>query len=271
MKKYLSFLIVFLLAVMFFVTPASAVLRHFTLTVYKATATEQLNDPLKATRLTSNVVYTVYASGVTAPSQRETLYSDNQGTAKVSNPWVSAALFAADGGGSVDFWCDPTATDDKTVEILVIDSAAGCSEWIKAQFDKHHTVVIDERRGQLSLLTIPSSSTVSTTAFISGVTKAATSIYLTIDLAPGTLIQDVFLDITAAGAGQASMDLGTGASATAYISSLDTFTAGFVQDDVFDTAFQYVTKDPAVNLQKLYLRWGTDSWDGFINILKVMR
>lgn len=258
MKKLFAVFITALLVVAFTV-PADAAMRNFKIYVYKAETGEELSDASKATKLTDNVAYAVYQYSSTSRSNtRETLYSDRNQTALTSDPWVTESTF--DDTASIEFWCDPTESGDEKVRILVIDVANGFSTWVTATYDETHTVIIDERPNIQHVLTFPVSD--SETAIMT----ANTTTDYGIDMKPGTLIMDAFFDITTAG-GSSTSDLGDGGDEDLWIDNLATTSVGLAHDDVFDTAFQYITENPAAAKKSVYYKWGTDSFDGFVNIV----
>jgi len=264
-KKLLTFIaVIAIVFVLVMPAPADAALRHYKLYVYKAITTQALFDVNRATRLTDDVYYSVYRYHATTPSAtRETLYSDKAGTALASNPWVLESVF--DDTGTIDFYCDPNETSDKTVKILVIDAANGKSTWADVAFDKDHTVIIDERPGVTHLLTLPLSSTCVSGTSWGGAANNSDAVDTGIDFPLQTAIFDAFVNVTTASASASTLDSGYLASSTAFISGQETFTVGLQHDTVFDTAFQFITTDSTY--QSIYYTWSTDSVDGWLNFI----
>lgn len=263
-KKFLGILalIVFCLTL---AMPAQAALRHFKLYVYKATSSDQLNDPQKATRLTDNVAYVVTRYSSTIRSYiRETLYSDRGVTSLSQTQWVAESTF--DDTGTIDFWVDPAESGDTKVRILVIDVANGYSWAGDITYNVDHTIIIDEVPGYLHMLTFPWDATADPS------TKTDTGV----DLRPGCLVTDAWAEVvtvgtaaTVAGAGSPSLGYTTGHE---YVSTISTASAGMIQDDVFDSAFQMATVG---TFQSLYwfigIGYNTVSPAGYWNILFIER
>jgi len=261
MRKWIGVLITLALVVCF-AMPSLAAKRHFKLYVYKATASNQLNDPAKATRLTADVGYAVFAYESTGKSTtRETLYTAaDKNTSLSQDPWVAETTFEAN--DVIDFWCDPTESGDAKVRILIVDKANGFSTWVDAEYDVTHTVIIDEVPGLLHTLTVPFWSDKDT--------ALQTAVDTGVDLRYGTLIIDAYIDVHVVSA-TGSIDVGNADSGTAYISGSITTGLNFVQDDVFDTAMKFLTEDAGVDDRGLYYTQqgsaASASADGLINVL----
>jgi len=265
-KKFLGILalVVFCLAI---AVPSQAALRHFKLYVYKATSSDQLNNPQKATRLTDNVAYVVTRYSSTVRSYvRETLYSDRNKTALSQTQWVAESTF--DDTGTIDFWVDPTESGDIKVRILVIDVANGYSWAGDIAYNVDHTIIIDEVPGYLHMLSFPWDATADDT------TKHDTGV----DLRPGCLIVDAWAEVVTVATGSAAADAGAGSvslgysTGIEYVSTIDTATAGMIQDDTFDTAFQMVSVSAFQSLY-WYIGIGTNTVSpaGYWNLLFIER
>lgn len=262
MKKFLIYITILVVALLF-AMPTQAAVRHFELSVYKATASNQLDDPQKATLLTDDVSYSVfaYSSTTVKSSTRESLFSDNGVTSLGQDPWVAETTFEST--DSIDFYCDPTESSDATVRLLVVDKANGYSTWADVTYNIDHTIIINEVPGILHVLTIPFWSDKDT--------GTDTAVDTGVDLHPSVLLVDAYIDVHVVTTTAGTIDVGSTDSTNAYISGLATSSLGFVQDDVFDTAMQFLTFAAGVDDRSIkYVQRDPDptqSADGLINIL----
>uniref|UniRef100_A0A6M3IHJ1 Uncharacterized protein n=1 Tax=viral metagenome TaxID=1070528 RepID=A0A6M3IHJ1_9ZZZZ len=246
--------------------PAHAALRHFTLSVYKATSEQALMDPSRATLLTDNVAYTVFVYSSTSKSNtRETLYSDTSRTSLAQDPWVAESTF--DDTGTIAFYCDPTETGDAKVRLLVVDVARGFSWSGDVQYNKDHAIIIDQRAGILHQLTFPISDSSSLGPTGGGIAKSAD---MGVTLSPGIAIVNAYVNLFAAASSASSID---GLVGTQWVlTSTDVYRcgAGPATDDMWAAGFIiYITDSAATN--KFYMAVSGDSVDGLINLMFVPR
>lgn len=269
-KIFKAFIGFFVVAV-FLAAQVDAATRAFKLSVYKAENEQELSDSQRATRLTDDVYYWVFQySSTTKSSTRETIYSDKSGTTIPMDPWVDEATY--DNTGDIRFYCDPTESGDAQVYLHVVDAANGFSWSGPVQYNKHKTIIIDERSGIQHMLTIPFWSD----------TSIATGIEVDtgVNMHPGSLIHDAHVVVhiaSYAGTTGGSLDVGflksegstTGAD---FIASQDISSTLWYHDDVFDTAMQHVSEDGtyrSVSYTQYSSATGGQeaSGDGLINIL----
>lgn len=263
-KKLLTLIAVIAIVFALAVPQADAALRHFKLDVYKATTAQGLYDISYATRLTDNVYYSVYRYHATTPSgTRETLYVDKAGTALGSNPWVSEGFF--DNTGTIDFYCDPNESGDSKVRLLVIDAVSGKSVWMTAEYDKDHTVIIDERPGVIHMLTLPLSST--SVKMWGAATSNGDTKDTGINFALNTTVLDMYVDVTAAAASTSSFDCGSKSAPAAYARKIWTYTVGLQSSNRLITGDTMITTDS--DYADIVVTWTTDSPDGFLNLLHI--
>jgi hypothetical protein len=240
-KKWFSIFIALGLVLMF-VGMSEARLRHFKIDVYKALTNDALSDIERCTKLTDDVHYLVTVhSGTTVPTTIETIYSDKGLTAMAQEPWVLESTF--DDKGYIEFWCDPTESGDAQVRLLVTDAARGFSWTGSVHYRKDKKIIINEIPGIVHQLTIA----------WGGADASRDNVDTLVDLSPGMLIIDAYVYITSVGVGtDVSPSLGYRGSEQAYIASVSSAAIGMSHDDVFDTAFQMVTRDATDARKDIY-------------------
>jgi hypothetical protein len=142
MKKFLS--VIFMIALVLGVSmSADAAVRHFTAEVVA------VDDTGTETPITSGIGYQVLAVD---SDTEETLGSDKLMTSKTN--FVTSTVF--DTQDKIDFWCDPTDSDDVAVDLLVWDNNGGYTVFIEDfRYDKHHKVVIDKTTGGIKMGRVP--------------------------------------------------------------------------------------------------------------------
>lgn len=150
MKKITFVLALALLAVFAFGN-ADAVQRRYEAQVYKydvnkGTVESQLT--VANLRITG-IQYAVYAVGTaTLETILGRIGPTGQAVTAKTNP-VTSTVFATD-GGRISFVCDPTdATNDRYVDLLVIDTVGGFTAFVKNFDPSTHTITIDETRNRL--------------------------------------------------------------------------------------------------------------------------
>lgn len=245
-KLFATMAAVALIGGLVFTANADAALRHFKLDVYKATTERGLFDISFATKLTDNVSYAVYQwnNRTTKPITREATYSNTAGTELLSNPWVAESTF--DDTGTIDFYADPTYSDDKTVYLLVVDLANGFSWSGPVTYDKDKTIIIDERPGQVHTLMIPGLATGRGAVLTATNTASYTGVYVQ----AGTRVVDAWVEVhspcsrTGLKPAGSSLDVYFAGSSIPIIASFDIGVSGLTQD-----AYRYArnTQNPAVS------------------------
>jgi hypothetical protein len=201
MKRFKLFTLVLAMLTFVIAAPAQAVLQDMWADVYTWNGQQSLDGKPVLTKKTSNITYKVLAINTTTA---ETLYYYNTpAMTSLTNP-VTAAVFASDtiSKDRIQFSVDPTdATNDRYVDLLVIDLVGGFTAFVE-NFDKYtHTIVIDERYGiqhHGSIWFGAGSLSVQDTG---------------IHFIAGSLIQDVRVEVVTAGSGL-SVDIGILAAAT---------------------------------------------------------
>jgi hypothetical protein len=194
MRK-LKITLVAVMALLFLVGNAHAVMQHFSATVYKKDSTkygmqgEQSANVIALTGITYKVL--VYNS-----TTAETILSGSGwGTATTSktNP-ITTTVYATD-GGRIDFYCDPAETAGTYVDLIVTDAAGCFTASVHGFTNKMHSVVIDETPNLAHSCAIWFSGTTTT--------ETSTGIYF---LYP-TLIEDVRVEVVGVSAAQ-TLDVG---------------------------------------------------------------
>lgn len=210
-------LLVFVLSFAFIV-PAHAELQDMWAYVYKWTGGMDSDGKMVLTRLTSGVTFKVLAIDT---ATAETLYYFNTpAMTSLTNP-VTTTNFAAATvcNDRVAFRVDPTdATNDRYVDLIVVDTAGGYTAFIE-NFDKYtHTIVIDERPNVVhhGMIWFGASTT----------SEVNTGIALGLN----SFVQDVKVEVVTA-ASAISIDVGLGPSA-----STGGATAGFRSNVLLTTA-----------------------------------
>jgi hypothetical protein len=201
MRKFNVFTLAIALLAVFIAAPVHAALQDMWADVYTWDGKQSADGKPVLTRKTTNITYKVLAVGTTTA---ETLYYYNTpAMTSLTNP-VTATIFATDsiGHDRIQFRVDPTdATDDRYVDLLVVDLVGGFTAFVD-NFDKYqHVIVIDERYGighHGSIWFGNSSIAVQNTG---------------INFIAGSFIQDVRVEVVTAGSGL-SLDVGILAAAT---------------------------------------------------------
>lgn len=139
MKRFLVFMMVLMALV--WSAPSEAAFQDFSATVYRWSGGYAADGSPTLVKATTGITYRVHALSA---DTKETLYAfgDDAFTSK-TNP-ITTTVFATD--GRIAFRTDPTdATDDRYVDLIVVDSVGGYTTVVKS-FDKYtHVVIIDER------------------------------------------------------------------------------------------------------------------------------
>lgn len=201
MKKCFKYLIAALLVVAF-CTPSFAY--DYWANVYKVTnsTVQRSTSPI-----TTGITFKVLTAG-TDTAATITKYNDRYLTS-VTNP-VTAANFAAVCNGRVQF-----RSTAATVDLIVVDTAGGYTALIKGFSPNDHQVIIDERPN------IPHQGVI----WFSGTTTDAISTGIIFD--KYTRISNVGLEVITTLSG-ASINVGTGDSATGFINKESLATAGYI-------------------------------------------
>lgn len=199
MKRFKWFIAFTVILALFVATPAPAALQDMYATVHRWTGGMNGDGTMKLERIESGITFRVMSHGTATV---ETTYYPGKTTA-LTNPVTTTSFASATiCNKQVAFRVDPTdATDDRYVDLLVVDTAGGYTAFVD-HFDKYtHTIVIDERPNVVHQGTF-------------WFTAGSTSVINTgIAFIPGTLIQDVRIEVITACAA-ASIHVGILAAAT---------------------------------------------------------
>ncbi len=234
------FLTAFLTVIMAlsFVVPSHAALQDMWAYVYKWTGGMDADGKMALTRLTSGVTFKVLAHG---SNTAETLYVyDSAALTSLTNPITTANFASATVcNDRVAFRVDPTdTTDDRYVDVIVVDTAGGYTAFIE-HFDKYqHTIVIDERPNVIhhGMIWFGASTT----------SEVNTGIAWQVN----TFIQDVRVEVVTV-ASAISIDVGLGPSASTggatagFRANVLLTAAGYVDDTAVITAGASVDYYPA--------------------------
>ena len=226
MRKWKLFAVIFTVLSLLVAVPAQAALQDMWAYVYKWEGKVNSDGTMALTRLTSGVTFKVLAHGSTTA---ETLYEfADPALTSLTNP-VTTTNFASATvcNKRVAFKVDPTdSTDDRYVDLIVVDTAGGYTAFID-HFDKYtHTVVIDERPNVIHHGMIWFGA--STTSVVD----------TGIDFQLYTFIQDVQVDVVTVASAK-TLDVGLG-----YSGSTSQTTAGFRSAVLITTAG--IVKDTGV-------------------------
>lgn len=144
MKRFLVLMMV--LMALAWSAPSEAAFQDYWADVYRWSGGYNADGSPTVTKATTGITYRVMSVD---SNVKETLYAyaDNTLTSKTNG--ITTTVFATD-GGKIAFRTDPTdTTNDRYVNLVVIDTAGGYSTTVK-NFDKYtHAVVIDERPNQV--------------------------------------------------------------------------------------------------------------------------
>lgn len=212
MKRFKLLTLALIAAVFMFAVPVQASLQDMQASVYKWDGGMGTDGKAIVTQITSGITFKVLATGA---DTAETLYYPNK-TTSLTNP-VTAANFASTSvcNKRVAFRVDPTdATNDRYVDLIVVDTAGGYTAIVK-NFDKYtHTIVIDERPGVVQHGVI----------WFTGDTTNAKS--TGINFGKKTTITNVGLEVVTTG--NSTISIGTETTANAFINAEILTTAGFL-------------------------------------------
>ena len=198
--------------------PAQAALQDMWAYVYKWEGKANADGTMALTRLTSGVTFKVLAHGSNT-AETTYVFGSNALTA-LTNPITTTNFASATVcNDRVAFRVDPTdATDDRYVDLIVVDTDGGYTAFIE-HFDKYtHTIVIDERPNVVhhGMIWFGAATT----------SEVNTGIALKVR----TFVQDVRVEVVTV-ASAISIDVGLGPSA-----STGGATAGFRTDVLLTTA-----------------------------------
>lgn len=140
MKRFLVFLMVLMALV--WSAPSEAAFSDMWANVYRWSGGYNGDGSPTVVKASTGITYRVHAAGA---DTKETLYAYNDNTLTSKTNPVSTTVFGTD-GGRIAFRVDPTdATDDRYVDLIVVDAVGGYTTVVK-NFDKYtHSVIIDER------------------------------------------------------------------------------------------------------------------------------
>lgn len=190
-----------------FSVSADATVRHFTAEVVEVGV-----DGI-AVPVTDTITYKVLAVG---SDTTETIGSDAVMTSK-TNP-VTTTIFAAT--DRIDFFCDPTdATNDRAVDLIVVDTDGYAVFFEDFRYDKNHLITINKVGPQRGMI------------WFSAATSAA---YDTgIDFPYDAKIKNVGIEIVTAAVGTSTIDVGllsteTSGDADGFIDGVAGSVVGFI-------------------------------------------
>ncbi len=210
-------------AVLMFSVPVDAAQKHFVAQVYKQDMNKfGTQGQLSATyEVKTGITYKVLAKN---SNTAETILSGSGfgiATTAKTNP-VTTTVYAAD-GGRIDFWCDPTdVTDDRYVDLIVIDTNGGFTAFIEDFDSYNHRIVIDETPGIVHHGVI-----------WFGPTETATD--TGINFLPKTVIHDVIVEVITTDSTR-GMTVGTADTAAGFLNGVSMTTAGFIKDTAVITS-----------------------------------
>ncbi len=200
MKRFKILILALFAAFFLIAVPVQAALVDMQASVYKWTGGMGADGKAVLTKIDSGITFKVLAVDT---ATAETLYYPKK-TTSLTNP-VTTTSFASTSicNKRVAFRVDPTdATSDRYVDLIVVDTAGGYTAFVE-NFDQYtHTIVIDERPNVVHHGVIwfgAASIAVQNTGVV---------------FVPGTLIQDVRIEVVTAGSGL-SIDVGILAAASA--------------------------------------------------------
>ena len=227
MKKFTFVLILALIAVFAFGN-ADAVQRRFEAQVYKIDSNQPISTQLTGANLrTTGITYRVFAIGTTT-SETILATPGPTGTAITAktNP-VTTTVFASD-GGKISFVCDPTdATNDRYVDLLVVDTVGGYTALVKNFSPSMRTITIDGTVGKRHKGVV----------WMTPTTTDETSTGITFP--QNTYIHDVWMEVITAAASTVDVGLlssGTTGDADGFRKGVLFSTTGFVKDTGVVTA-----------------------------------
>lgn len=221
MRRFFSLIFIMLIALCI-AAPASAEIQAMWAYVYKRTYDGQPEDGL--TRLTTGVTFKVLQRN---SDTAETLYEyPDMGAALTSltNP-VTAANFASDTVcyDRVAFQVDPGESGDRYVDLIVVDTSGGWTQFVE-DFDKYqHRIVIDEVPNKMhhGVIWFGASDNTETDT--------------TVDFKTDTAVHRVCVEVVTVDAGE-TIDIGllstdTAGDANGFIAAQSVATAGFYCND----------------------------------------
>lgn len=234
MKKIWKSIFLTILAAMLFVVPsiAQAEPQDYWAYVYKWDGKMNVDGTPVLTRLTSGVTFKVLA--IDSDTAETLTYFG--GTTSLTNP-VTTTDYASNAvcNDRVAFRADPTdATNDRYVDLIVVDTNGGYTAFVE-NFDKYtHTIVIDERPGILhhGMIWFGASDNKATDTGV--------------DFLPDTEIFDVIVEIVTVDNTE-TLNVGTADTAAGFINALSLATAseGYKTDTGFITGGTNIDYVPA--------------------------
>lgn len=216
MRKFFKILTIIFMAAIFLTAPAFAVPQDMWAKVY---ARDRDGKDLR--EISSGVTFKVLVVGADT-SETLTYYN---GTTSLTNP-VTTTNFAADAvcNDHVAFRTDPTdATYDRYVDLIVVDTAGGYTEFVE-DFDKYqHTIVIDERPGIMhhGVIWWLFNNNVATDTEV--------------DFLPDTIVANVLVEVVTVDATE-TINVGTEDTAAGFRTGVNIDTAGYIKDTAVITS-----------------------------------
>lgn len=222
MKRFKLFILALLIAAFGFAAPVQAEIQDMWAAVYKWEGGMSADGKPVLTQLTTGVTFKVLA--IDSDTAETLYYPVAKANTSLTNP-VTTTNFASDTvcKDRVAFRVDPTdATNDRYVDLIVVDTVGGYSIFVE-NFDKYqHTIVIDERPNVMhhGIIWFGASST--------------SEIDTGIDFTPDTFVHDVRVEVVTV-ASAISLDVGilssgTGGDADGFRANVLLTTAGYVKD-----------------------------------------
>jgi len=222
MKKFTQILALVLFAVFAFGGNVDAVQRRYEAQVYKVDTNKDIGSQMTgANQRLTGITYRVFAVGTTTS---ETLLGrigpTGQAVTAKTNP-VSTTVYASD-GGKISFVSDPTdATNDRYVDLLVVDTVGGYTAFVKNFSPSIRTVVIDQTRDKMHKGTV----------WFTPTTTDETSTGIT--FGQNTFVHDVWVQVITAVASTVDVGLlssGTNGDADGFRKGVLLSTTGYVKD-----------------------------------------
>jgi len=226
MKKRLFTILFAVLLAFAFVPIAHAEYSDMWATVYKIDGKYNGDGTIQMTPITTGITYQVLQHD---SNTAETLYAfASHALTSKTNP-VTTTVFAAD--DMVKFRVDPGETDDRYVDLIVVDTSGGFTAVVK-HFDKYtHSIVIDETPGvqHHGVIWFSASSNVATDTGI--------------DFSVGTFIHDVRVEVVTVDAGM-TLNVGTADTAAGFRSGVSVAATGYIADTAVITAGDSISYYP---------------------------
>ena len=218
-KLLTALMLVFILA-----APVQAGLKDMWAQVYSWDGDISANGQMELTKVETGITFQVLK---TTTGLMETCYEYNDPTmTALVNP-VTTTSYALGtimkAAGVLSFRTDPTAADDESVDLVVVDTAGGYTAFVEDFTRYDHTIVIDERPGIQHVGMVP-------VLFLASSAEVDTGV----DFDYHTLIHDVKVMTTVLDAGVTvdvgTLSGGTNGNANGFIDGVSTAATGIPTD-----------------------------------------